>query len=440
MALEEWCWKMKKTLDGIQKRAVNAIMAKYKAGKRAVLLVGPPGAGKTEMVMGVIKRHMTNDDDKVLICVHQRELAVQTMRRLSEKFGADNVTAIMAGYETSPHATIHVGTVQTILKRPELKGFTLCVLDEAHHYVSHEVEKVDGSKKQVGAVSYATIRDKGDRPWRILGATATPERADGTPLGDLFEVIVKGGDYSELIANGRLVRAHVVEPERDLGSDWAMNPVDAWARNGGGKAFFFAPTIKLAEHYAEQWNLRRVPAMCISERTKASGRAEAMNDFASGNIQIITCVGTMLEGIDIPDCRMVILGRSFHFRGTYLQATGRVLRAHPGKERGIVVDLTGAKIRHGDPDQDREYQLFGDAISGPQQMGGPGGGGGGVIEPEVVGVKMLGELDPIEIPDPDPLWWERKKRMHDWYRRNVKRFGKKEADRMALEMATEVSL
>lgn len=393
-------------LDKIQRRAVGAVLQMFASGSKRLLVVAPPGAGKTEILAECI------GNKKTLFVVHQRDLAVQTMRRLSAKFGADKVSAIMSGYDESPNAQIYVATVQTLLNRGQLSGFELLIVDEAHHYV---------------AETWGMVRHKNDREWLILGATATPERDDGTPLGDMFEHIITAGSYSELIECGRLVPAHVVYPERNLGSHWAQNPVDAWARNGGKKGFFFAPSIKLAEHYAEQWSLRKVMSACISEDTKPHERARIMDGFASGKIRIITSVATMLEGINVPDCEAVILGRPFRFRGTFLQATGRVLRAYPGKRRGLVIDLTGATIRHGRPDSDREYSLDGkEPISGPPRGPGPDYR---IVDPQVRDVPLIDEIeDPVQLPDPDPEWLAQVRNQEEKYLRDLKRYGRKIAD------------
>lgn len=46
----------------------------------------------------------------------------------------------------------------------------------------------------------------------------------------------------------------------------------------------------------------------------------------------------------------------------YLQACGRVLRPHPGKEHAVIIDLTGASLVHSWPTVDRIYSLDGKGI------------------------------------------------------------------------------
>src|SRR5690606_5869589 len=200
---------------------------------------------------------------------------------------------------------------------------------------------------------------------RELGGTATPERERGEPLGDVFDELVVAASYSELIQRGYLVRPKIAQPRRSLGANWSRNPLDAWAHYGGWQGILWVPSIDLAEHYAEQASQRRINAVCISERTTPERRAKAVDDFESGKAKLLTNVATLLEGVDFPQCRVAILGRRFKTVGSYLQATGRVLRPHEKKESALVIDLTGCTVRHGLPYQDREYSLTGkEAIEG----------------------------------------------------------------------------
>jgi superfamily II DNA or RNA helicase len=104
-------------------------------------------------------------------------------------------------------------------------------------------------------------------------------------------------------------------------------------------------------------------------------------------VRVLTNVNTLTEGVDVPEARTCILARSFGHVGGYLQAAGRVLRAAPGKESAVVVDLTGATIRHGLPTTDRTYSLSGRAISGGAAFG--GGGQAPEFSQSVRGVELV---------------------------------------------------
>jgi superfamily II DNA or RNA helicase len=263
----------------------------------------------------------------------------------------------MSGKYETRGARIQVGTVQTLLarhKRPEVRTV---VLDEAHHYVADDWRQL--------ADSYPGTK--------TVGLTATPERGDGTPLGDLFEELVVAASYSGLIRDRFLVPARVYRPSMNLGNDLAQDPVKAWiAYSEGSPAFVFCARVETALSLAKRFRDAGVQAGTIEAMTPTRDREDTLSAFRRGRLRVITNVNTMTEGVDVPAARTVILARAFGHVGGYLQAVGRVLRPAKDKPDAILIDLTGASIRHGLPTDDREYSLDGCAISeGIGHGGGP---------------------------------------------------------------------
>lgn len=407
---------MKFELRDYQDSACTQLLSKWGKGRRSLCLVAPPGAGKTEMAMACIR------GDKTLWVVHQRELAHQAIDRLRRAFPDVRVGTIMGGHSDDPAAHIVVATVQAILSRSKsLQGFKFAYIDECHHYPN--------------ALEWNAVRASQPGGFqRELGGTATPQRYDGRGLSDVFEDLVVAAHYSELISRGYLLAPNIARPKRNLGSDWAKNPLDAWSFYGKLPGILWVPSIDWADHFAEQANERRTPAACISEVTTPARRARAIEMFEKGKVDLLTNVATLLEGIDLPMCQVAILGRPFKTIGAYLQATGRPLRkdvANPNKI-ALIIDLTGCVERHGLPHQDRTYSL-----SGEEPIGGTRPGVGGstrVTDPTVLGVDLQDDFEaherptPVVLPDPDPKWWKAKKRAEDRYWKNVARFGKDIAD------------
>lgn len=169
-------------------------------------------------------------------------------------------------------------------------------------------------------------------------------------------------------------------------------------------------------------------------------RAITFDDFSEGRCMMLSTVAAAIEGLDVPHCGAILSGRSFNFIGGYLQATGRVLRPHPGKRYGIVIDLTGASVRHGLPDQDRVYSLEGRPISGGHSV--PSPGGGGLIDPEVLDREMrmiaTGGVEdpptPVSLPEPDPLRLKRELELKKLIRKAHTKYGKEAAARLRKEL------
>lgn len=397
-----------------QEHAVQQVCEHWRSGARSVLLVAPPGSGKTEM--GILAIQARGPGTRVLWVVHTRELALQAESRLRIHFG-EPVSLIMEGRLELPGARITVAVVHSLLDR-SLSGIDLMVLDEGHHYVAD----------QWGLVLFV-IKD--EKPL-VLGLTATPERDDGRGLDEAFDKLVVAAQYSELKAGGWIVPAKVYAPKTFLGRNWAENPLDAWFRFGKGQQTIgFFPSIHLAEHYADQLASRGVAALAFhSEQDKAT-RSLGFEAFESGACTMLFTVAAAIEGLNVPTASCALLARSFNFIGGYLQAPGRVLRASPGKKHGTIIDLTGCSIRHGAPDQDRGYSLSGRPKGGGIEQ--PERDDPDVSDPEVVGAEMVlaysppgdtDDLPPIpEIPEADPVRLRREIAIRKEVRKIHTRFG-----------------
>lgn len=409
-----------------QERTCADVAAHWEGGARSVLVVSPPGSGKTAIAIKTIRARPGKP--RVLVIVHTRQLAEQMASRLSEAFG-ESVSMIMEGHLPIPGARLHVAVVHSLLRREPLRDIDLVILDEAHHYLAEEWKS-------------AQFMLKGKRPL-LLGLTATPERDDGQALGDVFQHLVVAAQYSELIAGGWIVPARVIAPKRYLRSNYAQHPVDAWAAHSEGRPTIgFYPLVETAELYNTEFMARDVSACAFHSSLPLGERESAYDSFEQGKCLMLSTVAAAIEGLDVPHCGAVILGRSFQFIGGYLQATGRVLRAHPGKPDGVVIDLTGATVRHGAPDQDREYSLSGKAISGGG--GNPNGHGAPSVLPEVLDLELRmtarGALPegampaPVSLPDPDPERLKRALRLKKEMRKLQTRYGKSIAQKLSAEL------
>lgn len=333
-----------------QRRAVEGVTGAWRRGVRRVLLVSPTGSGKTRMGQELVQRVVTYGH-RVLWIAHRDELIVQARDRLAEGLGVD-VGVIAAGYP-EPTAPLVVSSVQTLAARGRRPAARLVVLDEAHHYVADTWGAV---AKHYGQAA-------------VLGLTATPERSDGRPLGDLFDEMVVAASYSELLEAGHLVPCRVFRPNGALQGGLARDPVGAYLAHGeGGSAFFFCPTVKDAHATSALLTAMGVPADVIDQGTPAEARRATLAAFRNGAVKAICNVFTMTEGVDVPDARVCVLARGVGHVSPYLQMVGRILRPAPGKDTGILIDLPGASYDHGLPTADREYSL----TDGIRLTAGPG--------------------------------------------------------------------
>ena len=328
-----------------QQRAIDAVRHRWEHGARCVCLVIPTGGGKTFTAARLC------NGSRVLWIAHRRELIDQAAEALRAEFDPRDVGIIAPGHDRHPAARVQVATVQTLLARGDRPAADLVVLDECHHHVAADWARVHEAYPEA----------------RAIGLTATPERSDGKPLGDVFEALVVGATYSELIADGYLVPCRVYQPPDALGSrELAQDPLAAYQRyTPGAQAFVFSGSVKLAYEQAERFTAAGIPSAVVEAKSKRADRAKALSDFSAGRVQCLHNVYALTEGVDVPSASAIVLARGCDHVGMYLQIAGRILRPYPGKEEATLVDLTGASLQHGLPTVDRSYSLDGDGISGP---------------------------------------------------------------------------
>jgi DNA repair protein RadD len=299
-----------------QQKAVAEVEKAFRSGVRRVLLASHMGSGKTVMGAKIASKY-----NKVLWISHRNELRRQALNHCGP-----NVTSV---------------TVQSMLDVAPLRDVDLIVWDECHHSRAEEWQKA-----VVG--TYPDVR--------MLGLTATPERADGQALGAIFGRMVVAVRPSILKKRGVIVPTLAAVPEIQGGRRTiAMRAEDAVNRYlKDGIAIVFAESVKDAKAIAKRIGHG---AECVTATTPKGVRQRALSRLKRGAIRVVTNVDILTEGVDIPAVTMVVLARNFGHRVTYVQAAARAGRAHPGKEYAMVVDLCDNVRRFGLPDEDHEYVL-----------------------------------------------------------------------------------
>lgn len=315
-----------------QRAAQKKVLKRWEK-KRAVVLVSPPGSGKTVMAGNIVEAA----GFKRAVCVtHTHGL----VRNFKERLGIDTFT------------------VQELLWKGGIPGPRPdCVIwDECHHS---------------GGERWGTVLDMSPKNALILGLTGTPQRSDGKAL-DRFDEMEVAAHYSELLMAGTIVPYRCLYP-KEFREDAIPDPALAYRKYGENKkAIFYCRSIEQANEVAK--DLGRQAVVWHSElpwRGK-EGREVNLKRFEQNEIKCLVTVDALAEGVDIPDSECIVLAASCHNVMTYLQKTGRGGRSAPGKSHALLLDLSGAHLRHGPPTEDREYSITGTGIA---RKGGAGGGG-----------------------------------------------------------------
>ena len=329
-----------------QLRALDEGRQHFRSGVHAVLFVAPTGAGKTCLFCEMVKNHVAKGG-RVLIVVHRRELLFQAKARL-EREGVTDVGLILSGADRNPEARVQIASIQTLLALDTLPEATLVVFDEAHHFVAEQWGRI--------GKHYAHAR--------IVGVTATPERADGSALGDLFDKMVLVDSVAGLTEKSFLVPCDVVAPAKSRKSK-ALEPIEAWKEHAEGrKTVVFAESVAEARKLAAEFNAAGVAAAHVDGTTHLEDREARIEAFGRGDLTVLTNCYVLTEGFDCPSVEVVMLARGCSSVGAYLQMVGRALRPSPetGKTSALLIDLRGVVHKHGLPDEDRTFSLEGRPI------------------------------------------------------------------------------
>jgi DNA repair protein RadD len=322
-----------------QQRTIAAVRDAVQSGKRAPCVVVPTGGGKT-VIASTIAREAVDAGKRVVWLAHREELIDQAARTFSRAsiLRADDP-------RVDPDALISIASIPTLIARGTRPSAELVIIDECHH---------------VTAASWRSVADHYSHAIRI-GLTATPERSDGSPLGDVFDHLIVGANYSELIRDGYLVDADVVAPPRRMRGAVADSPSAALLRHlhDGRSALVF--TSSVAESIACVNELRGAGIAAAHVDGDTRDRSRIVDAFRSGAVSVLSSCAVLTEGFDAPRAKIAVLARSCSSPLTYLQIVGRVLRPDQSapSTRALVIDLVGAVHEHGWPTDDRSYSLDG---------------------------------------------------------------------------------
>lgn len=80
-------------------------------------------------------------------------------------------------------------------------------------------------------------------------------------------------------------------------------------------------------------------AIVITGETEKATREKILTQFKKGIIRCVINVGVLTTGFDYPELEAVLIARSTMSLALYYQIVGRVMRPHPNKDEGWVVDL-----------------------------------------------------------------------------------------------------
>ena len=371
-----------------QVKALRAIQREWES-VNSTLLVLPTGTGKTVVFAHVIKSLFPR---RVLVIAHRKELITQAADKIRTVTGF-RVDVEMADDRAQLDCMfggpqVVVSSVQTQCAGADGKGrmtrfdptmFGALVIDEGHHSTGSSYLRM---------VDYYRA---GNLNLKLLGVTATPDRADEEALGQVYDTVAFDYEILDAIQDGWLVPvqqqivevagldfshmrttagdlngadlARVMEEERNL-HEMATPTIEIV---GNRRGIVFTASVAQAERMCDILNRHREgSAAWVCGKTPKEEREKLLAAFSGGRIQYVCNCGVLTEGFDDAGVECIVMGRPTKSRSLYAQMCGRATRPLPGvvdnapddptarqaaiassgKKSMLIIDFVGNAGRH----------------------------------------------------------------------------------------------
>lgn len=371
-----------------QTEAVNRTLEAFKSNHSALDVLGT-GLGKTVCLSAIAKSFIPTG--RVMMIAHREELVTQGQDKMQRVTGVE--ADIEMGDQWAMNAFVKsrivVSTVQTQIAGMDGDGrmarfnpneFSLLIIDEAHHAPAKSYRKVIEYYQQ-------------NPNLKLLGVTATPDRADKLALGQIFETVPYQYDIRDGIDDGWLVpiEQQMVEVKSLDFSSMRTTAGDLNGKDlskhlefeenlhgiasptlelvGDRKALVFTASVAQAERLTEILNRHKPKsAEFVCGKTPRDYRRKLLEGYAKKHFQFLVNVGCMTEGFDDASIDVVVMARPTKSRCLYTQMAGRGTRplediahllgdyddaadrkrliAESGKRKVEIIDFVGNCGRH----------------------------------------------------------------------------------------------
>ena len=315
----------------------------------------PTASGKTIAAAGFVEAARTMG---VLILTHRRLLVSQFIRELTEEGYGDRLIPIVEEGQASPHASpITVQTYAWFARHHESVSrdtYQLVIADEAHtalgEKTSHAIRSFPDPiyigmtateqliAKQVSDVFPASVDDLPLQDAARRGLIAPLRTLRVPPAAAIHSVPIVGGDFEERALAAVLDHTALNQAAASLYRD----------RFDSTPGIVYAAGVDHAYNLAQEFRAAGLKAEAVSGRTPPVKLAEILAGYERGEIDILINAMLLAEGWNSPRATVVMHLAPTASRRVYQQRIGRIMRMHPRKEAGIVVDFVNKAATHND--------------------------------------------------------------------------------------------
>jgi len=314
----------------------------------------PTASGKTIAASGFVEAART---EGVLILTHRRLLVDQFRRELTEHgYGSRFHDAVLMEH-TAPRPSNPI-TIQTYawfarhVSEIARDAYQLVICDEAHTALGEKTSTAIRSlsepiyigmtateeliAKQVSDVFPASVDDLPLADAARRGLIAPLRCLRVPPVAAINQVPIIGGDFEERAL------AQALDHE-------ALNMAAATLyreRFGDTPGIVYAAGVDHAYNLATAFRAAGIKAEAVSGRTPPVKLAEILAAYERGEIDVLINAMLLAEGWNSPRATIVMHLAPTASKRVYQQRIGRIMRIHPRKEAGIVVDFTPKAATH----------------------------------------------------------------------------------------------
>jgi ribonuclease E len=313
----------------------------------------PTASGKTIAAAGFVEAARSLG---VLILTHRRLLVSQFHRELkAEGYGDRFEDAILKGTTPKKPAPVTVQTYAWFARHwqdLDPRAYHLVIADEAHtalgEKTSHAIRSFSEPiyigmtateqliAKQVSDVFPASIDELplGDAARRGLIAPLRCLRVP--PAAAISSVPIVGGDFEERALAAVLDHQALNQAAASLYRDRFENT----------PGIVYAAGVEHAYNLAREFRAVGLKAEAVSGRTPPVQLAETLAGYERGEINVLINAMLLAEGWNSPRATVCMHLAPTASRRVYQQRIGRIMRMHPRKEAGVVVDFVPKGATH----------------------------------------------------------------------------------------------
>ena len=314
----------------------------------------PTASGKTIAAAGFVEAARSLG---VLILTHRRLLVSQFQRDLTtEGYGDRFSPAIERGKE--PLRGGNPLTIQTYAwfarhqESISRDAYQLVICDEAHTALGEKTSQAIRSfpepiyigmtateqliAKQVSDVFPASVDDLPLQDAARRGLIAPLRDLRVPPVAAINQVPIVGGDFDQEILAKTLDHQALNQAAASLYRD----------RFDNTPGIVYAAGVDHAYNLAKEFRAAGLKAEAVSGRTPPVRLAETLAAYERGEINVLINAMLLAEGWNSPRATVCMHLAPTASRRVYQQRIGRIMRTHPRKEAGVVVDFVPKAATH----------------------------------------------------------------------------------------------